>query len=127
MREGQDAGAAQEIGRAQAAGEPGGAAGRQDVRRAGGVIAQGDRGVMAQEDGAGVVDALGQGLGVARGDVQMFGADAVGPVDGLLGVLGQDQGAELLQAAAGQVAARQGAAAAAPGPARPRRAAARAR
>jgi len=58
-----------------------------------------------KENGPGIVDVVGQFGGVARGDVQVLGADGVGPAKRLLGVPRQDQGAEAFQARPGQVAA----------------------
>ena len=92
----------------QPAGEPGGAAGRQHVRRPGRVIAQGHRRVMAQEDRAGVVDPLQRPL-PGRGSRC---ADARAPAGSTQSTASsasrrQHQRAEPLQAVAGQFAARQ--------------------
>ena len=103
----QDAGFAEEVEGRQPAREPGRAAGREHMRRAGGVIAERDRRVVAQEDGAGVVDPLGQLLGRIRGDVQMLRADLAGPATRLGRRLGEHESAELFEAVPGQVAARQ--------------------
>ena len=70
--------AAEEIVGRKSAGESGRAAGGQHVRRAGRVVAQGHRRVIAQKHRPGVVDLLGQFLGVLRGDVQVLGGDLVG-------------------------------------------------
>src|SRR5262249_15501558 len=56
----------------------------------------------------GVVDSVGQRLGVARGQVKVLRGKLVDTVDNFALVASQDQGAEVLQRLTGQVATRQG-------------------
>ena len=95
----------EEVVGAEARSPPRRAAGGQDVRRAGGVVADGDRRVVAEEDRAGVGQPLGQAVGVGGRDVQVLGGDQVRERDRLVLVADQDQGAEPFEAVAGQVAA----------------------
>ena len=90
-------------------GPAGGAAGRQHVRRPGGVVARGHRRVMAQEDRAGVGQPRQQPLRVGRRDVQVLRRDQVGERDRLVLVADQDERPEPLQAVAGQAAPAQSA------------------
>ena len=59
---------------------------------------------MSQEDRAGVREPRGQPLGVGGRDMQVLGGDQVGEPDGLVLVANEDQGAEPLEAVAGEVA-----------------------
>ena len=74
------------------------------MRGAGGVVADGDGRVVAEEDRAGVGQPLGQAVGVGGRDVEVLGRDQVRQGDGLVLVADQDQGAEPLEAVAGEVA-----------------------
>jgi len=57
----------------QATGEAGRTPGRQHVRRPRDVIAQRDRGVMANEDRPGVIDGVDQSLGLPGLNMEMLG------------------------------------------------------
>ena len=103
----QNAPGAEEVVARQSAGEAGGAAGGQDVRRAGGVVAQGDGRVIAEENGPGMHDLLGQRGGVLRGNVQVLRGDFIGQPAGFFGIAGENHRAELLEALPGQFAALQ--------------------
>src|SRR5262249_55776481 len=106
-REGNHAGATQEVIGRQSAGEARRPAGRQDVRRTRNIVTQRHWRIVANEDRASVVDPLGQRLGVARGDGEVLRGDLVDTVDDVAVVAGQDEGAKVFQRFAGQVAARQ--------------------
>ena len=103
----EDRGALHEVEHAEPRGEAGAAGGRQHVVGARHVVADHLRRMRAQEDGAGIADACGELLGVAGGDLEMLGGDAVGKARGLVQGAQQDHGAEGLPAGAGDVAARQ--------------------
>ena len=100
-------GALEEIIYRQARGEAGGAGGGQDMVGAGDVVANGLRAVGAQENGAGMADIGEDSFRILQHELQMFGCDAVGEADGLRPVLHQDDGAVLVPAGAGDVAAGQ--------------------
>ena len=67
-----------EVEHAEAGGEAGAARRRQHVVGAGDVVADHLGRVRAEEDGAGIADALAQGFGIGGGDLEVLGGDAVG-------------------------------------------------
>ena len=74
----EDRGALHEVEHAEARGEAGAARGRQHVVGARHVVADHLGRVGAEEDRAGVADAGGQRFGIAGGDLEVLGGDAVG-------------------------------------------------
>ena len=74
----------EEIITGQAAGKPSRSAGRQDVRRACRVVSHGDRCIVPQKNRPGMRDLFGQGLGIPRGDMQVFRGDEIGDLAGLV-------------------------------------------
>ena len=102
-----DARALAEVVHVQAAGEPGGAAGRQHVRRPGRVVAHRHRRERPQEHRARAVDLFHQRVGVAGLHVQVFRRDRVHAIDRRGLVRRQHQRAVPFEAVAGEVGARQ--------------------
>jgi hypothetical protein len=92
-----DAAAAEEVVGGEAGGEAGGAAGGQNVRRARGVVAEGDGAVVAEEGRAGVFDFRQQSSGVVDCDVQVLGREQVSQAAGFVFVLDEDQAAEVAE------------------------------
>ena len=88
----------------QAGGESGGAAGRQDVRRTGAVVAQRNRRVRSEENRPGVVQ-FGQKLfGVVDCNVEVFRRNGVADLTGVVRVLSQNQSPKIFQTLPSQVA-----------------------
>ena len=88
----------------QAAGKPGGAAGRQHVAWAGAVVTEGNGSERPQEHRADVFDFFRERFGVAGLHVKVFGRQFVDTVDGRVLVRGQHERTVPLQAIAGHVA-----------------------
>ena len=88
---------ANEVVAGQAAGEARRTARRENVRRPGGVVAERDRGVIAEENRARAGDFFGEFLGVSRRDVQVFRRDFVRNAASLVRVAGQNNGAEVFE------------------------------
>ena len=106
-RAAQDRGALHEIQNAKARREARGTFGRQHMVGAADIVADGLRRIGAEEDCAGVLDAAGQGLRIARCDLNMFGCEAIGECDGIEKIADDDDGAMLLPTGAGDFFARQ--------------------
>ena len=96
-----------EVEHAKPRGVAGAARRGQHVVRAGHIIADHLRRVAADKDGAGVVDACGERIGVTGGDLQMLGREPVGERRRLVEILHQNDGAELLPARPRRLGARQ--------------------
>ena len=102
-----DRGPFEEVNRTQAIREAGRPSGGEDVRRAGVVVACRDRGIVAHEDRAGVLD-FGQLLiGVGGRDVQMLGSQQIGIAGGFDFIAGENQRAVVEQTLTGEIAARE--------------------
>ena len=82
---------------AEGAGEAGGAGGGQGVVGAGQIVAHRFRSPGAQEDGTGVLDALGQGVGIFHQQLQVLRREAIAQEGGLHQVLADHDQTPLLQ------------------------------
>ena len=76
-----------------------GAAGGKNVVRAGGVVAEGGRAALTDEDAAGGRDRAREQLGVLGEDLEVLGGDGVGEQYRGLGIRDRDQGQRCVLAA----------------------------
>lgn len=103
LRVGDNRRAFEKVVGAQSIREASGPAGGQDMRGSGDVIPQCDRGVVAQEDRARVLDFAEQLFGMIGGDVQVLGGELVGHAGRFFLAAGQHQSTELFQRSACEI------------------------